>query len=191
MRRAAVPDTPDERYALVQKAIRSGNAQDEAQALACLRAHPNELKINSGSPLEPIIDQIAGGNKLMRQILVNEADALRKTLAGPGMPACPNPSPLEQLLIERIVACGLQVTHYERLIEHNSGKGIGLDQAAWMHKKADMANRRYLSAIKTLAQVRRLQVPLSVQVNVAAAGGQQVNVSGGTEGVPGLSFCSC
>ena len=104
----------------------------------------------------------------MRQILVNEADARRKTLAGPGMPACPNPSPLEHLLIERIVACGLQVTHYERLIEHNSNKGVGLDQAAWMHKKADMANRRYLSAIKTLAQVRRLQVPLSVQVNVAA-----------------------
>jgi autonomous glycyl radical cofactor GrcA len=41
-----------------------------------------------------------------------------------------------------------------------------------------MANRRYLSAIKALAQVRRLQVPLNVQVNVATAGGQQVNVGG-------------
>ena len=167
VRRATVPDTAEERYALVQKAIRSGNAQDEAQALACLRAHPGELRINSGSTLDPIIDQIAGGNKLMHQIMVNEADARRKTLAGPGMPACPNPSPLEKLLIE-----------------HNSGKGIGLDQAAWLHKKADMANRRYLSSIKTLAQVRRLQLPLSVQVNVAAQGGQQVNVSGVTPADP-------
>jgi hypothetical protein len=84
--------------------------------------------------------------------------------------------------LERVIACGLQVTHSERLIEHNRGKGIGLDQAAWLHKKADVANRRYLSAIKALAQVRRLQVPLSVQVNVAAQGGQQVNVSGVTPG---------
>jgi hypothetical protein len=172
VRRATVPDTEPERYAVVQKAIRSGNAQDEAQALACLRAYPGELRINAVSTLEPIIDQIAGGNKLMRQIVANEAETRRKTLAGP------NPSPLETLLIERIVACGLQVAQYERLIEINSSKGVGLDQAAWMHKKADMANRRYLSAIKALAQVRRLQVPMNVQVNVATAGGQQVNVGG-------------
>jgi len=175
IRRAPVPETADERRLVVQKALSSGSKKDEAHALACLRAHPGEMSVNYHSSITPVLDMIAGDNAIMRQILANEAKAKRKELAGPSAP-----SPLETLLIERIVACGFQVSHYERLIEHNSGKGIGLDQAAWLHKKADMANRRYLSAIKTLAQVRRLQLPLSVQVNVAAQGGQQVNVSGVT-----------
>jgi hypothetical protein len=42
----------------------------------------------------------------------------------------------------------------------------------------DSATSGIGSALKALAQVRRLQVPLSVQVNVATAGGQQVNVAG-------------
>jgi hypothetical protein len=42
--------------------------------------------------------------------------------------------------------------------------------------RRDQANRRYLSAIKDLAQVRRLRLP-ATQVNVAVAGGQHVNVA--------------
>ena len=46
-----------------------------------------------------------------------------------------------------------------------------------MVKLQESANRRYLAAIKTLAQVRRLLGPArSVQINV---GEDQVNVAGG------------
>ncbi len=172
IRRAPVPDSVEERHALVQKAVQSGSKTDEARALACLRAHPAEMRIHYLNTLTPILDQIADGKPIVREIVANEARDKRKALAGP------NPTPLEALLVERIVACHLQVSHYERLIASSARSSIGLDQAAWLHKKADMANRRYLSSIKTLAQVRRLQVPLSLQVNIAAQGGQQVNVAG-------------
>ena len=42
-------------------------------------------------------------------------------------------------------------------------------------KRLDRAQRRYLAASKTLAQMRKLRVP-AVQVNI---GEKQVNVAGG------------
>jgi hypothetical protein len=43
-----------------------------------------------------------------------------------------------------------------------------------MSRLQESSNRRYLGAIKTLAQVQKLQGPSRVQVNI---GGNQVNVS--------------
>jgi len=43
-----------------------------------------------------------------------------------------------------------------------------------MLRLQESAHRRYLAAMKTLAQVRKLQGPSKVQVNI---GGNQVNVS--------------
>jgi hypothetical protein len=50
---------------------------------------------------------------------------------------------------------------------------LTLRQAEFHQKRITMAHNRYLSAIRTLAQVRRLGVP-AVQVNI---GEQQVNVA--------------
>ena len=80
---------------------------------------------------------------------------------------------LERLLIERIIVCWLQL-HY---LESNCARDMG-DRTwaaeAWCQKRLDRAHKRYLSAIKTLAQVRRLQIPV-MQVNI---GEKQVNVAG-------------
>jgi hypothetical protein len=43
-----------------------------------------------------------------------------------------------------------------------------------MARLQESAHRRYLAAIKTLAQVQKLQGPSRVQVNI---GGNQINVS--------------
>ena len=51
---------------------------------------------------------------------------------------------------------------------------MSLQQAAFHQARISKAQARYLAAIRTLAQVRRLGVPV-VQVNI---GGQQVNVTG-------------
>ncbi len=56
-----------------------------------------------------------------------------------------------------------------------SGKrGVPLRQAEFYDRRRDRAHRRYLSAIRSLATVRRLVMP-SVQVNI---GTKQVNVAG-------------
>lgn len=88
---------------------------------------------------------------------------LRVDLAGP------NPSGLEQLLVDRIAACWLQMAHADTLYAGNL-ETANNRTIEHLEERRDRAHRRYLSAIKALAQVRRL--PLSmVQVNVA---GQQV-----------------
>jgi hypothetical protein len=91
---------------------------------------------------------------------------LRAELAGPESTA------LELLLVERVVITWLQLQGMESTCASRN-----LDPAvlARFEHRRDQAHRRYLSAIKALAQVRRLRLP-AMQVNVAVAGGQQVNV---------------
>jgi hypothetical protein len=43
-------------------------------------------------------------------------------------------------------------------------------------RRVEHARRMHLHAIKTPAQVGRLRLPDVTQINIAAAGGQQVNV---------------
>lgn len=85
--------------------------------------------------------------------------------------AGPSPTPLERLLVERIVASWLQTYHYDILCAQAGN--ITIDQGDYMQRRQDRAHKRYLSAIKSLAVVRRLLRP-SVQVNIAQ---QQVNVA--------------
>ena len=93
-------------------------------------------------------------------------DAMGQELSGP------EPSPLERLLVERIVMCWLHL-YYAEAIYIQSMSELTLRQAEFHQKRITLAHNRYLSAIRTLAQVRRLGVP-AVQVNI---GEQQVNVA--------------
>ncbi len=84
-------------------------------------------------------------------------------------------TPLERLLIERISLCWLQMMYFETLYAQNS-REMSRGQMEFQQKRIDMAHRRYLGAIKSLAQVRRLQVP-AMQVNI---GEKQINVVQGS-----------
>ncbi len=109
---------------------------------------------------------VAGDNLLRREALTRQVAALESELAGP------SPSVLERLLAERIVVCWLELNCLDPAL---SGKrGVPLRQAEFYDRRRDRAHRRYLSAIRSLATVRRLVMP-SVQVNI---GTKQVNVAG-------------
>jgi len=88
-----------------------------------------------------------------------------------------DPSPLEGLLADRVLLCWLQLyyaetKHAERNLE--DAPDINWTQDEWHQRRVDRLQRRYLAAIKSLAQVRRLLRP-GVQINVAE---QQMNVAG-------------
>jgi hypothetical protein len=109
---------------------------------------------------------VCGKNLLLSEALSRKLAALRLELGGP------NPAPLERLLVERIAVCWLHV-HYA---DANTAQSAGNATRGWAEfhlKRQESAQRRYLSAIKALAQVRRLLTP-SIQVNIAE---QQVNVA--------------
>jgi len=87
---------------------------------------------------------------------------------------------LERLLIEQVTTCwvGASLTQgkYAVLAE---GGSLPPPQADYWERRLSAAQRRYRRACETLARVRKIarRTP-TLQVNVAVAGGQQVNVAG-------------
>lgn len=89
-------------------------------------------------------------------------------------------TPLERLLIERIAVCWLHLQYAELIYVQNMGD-LSLHQAEFQQRRIDRAQKRFLAAIKALAVVRRLQLPL-VQVNIAE---KQMNVVAPNRQLPG------
>jgi hypothetical protein len=82
-----------------------------------------------------------------------------------------NPTPVERVLVERVLACWLQVQDAELRTAQEPNAYIKL--ADFHQRRMDATNRRFLVAVKTLALVRKLAVPV-LQVNIAK---EQVNVA--------------
>jgi hypothetical protein len=98
-----------------------------------------------------------------QEILLRQLQALKSELAGL------QPTPLEQLLVERIAVCWLQVQQADLWSARQ-----GIQRATWIEQRQDRAQARFLAAVKSLAQVRKLLRPgTTVQVNIAQ---QQVNL---------------
>ena len=109
-------------------------------------------------------------NRVIQEALHCKLKSLRREIGGP------DPSPLEDLLARRIAACWLQVHYLETIYADNvENHGLGSKWSESLQRSMDRAQRRYLSAIKSLVQVRRLLGPM-VQVNIAE---QQVNIASG------------
>ena len=90
---------------------------------------------------------------------------LRDELAGTA------PTPIERLVVERIVACWLQLHQLE--LSYGAQASMANELATYYQRSIDRAQKRYLAAIKALAYVRRLARPV-VQMNVAR---RQVNLA--------------
>ena len=90
-------------------------------------------------------------------------------------------SALEVLLVRQVCLCYLTVQAFQAQYVDDQENRLGLKAHALMLKRLDQANWRYMQAMKTLAQVRRLR-KLTVQVNI---GEKQVNIAN-VEGLPSL-----
>jgi hypothetical protein len=115
---------------------------------------------------ETLITKFSGQNLLFRESLSRKLDLLRADLAGP------TPTPPERLLVERVVSCWLHLHHLEMIYAQK--ESMDLELGAYYQRSLSAAQKRYLAAIKTLALVRKLALPV-LQVNVAR---KQVNVAG-------------
>jgi hypothetical protein len=91
---------------------------------------------------------IAGPNLLLREAVERKAEELGAELAGH------EPSPLERLLVERIVACWVQTQYADAAYAQFQGPSPAQHTAAL--KRQAGAQHRYLYAIRTLATVRKL-----------------------------------
>jgi hypothetical protein len=99
-------------------------------------------------------------NLLARKALEEQLAELRNDLRSTG------DSPLERILIDRVVACWLQASYADfQRGEHLKKGSYSFAQGRYDEDRQDRAHRRLLQAAKTLATVRRLLAP-AVQINV-------------------------
>jgi hypothetical protein len=76
-------------------------------------------------------------------------DGMRSKLVGP------NPDPLDELLIDRILAAHIQAIYFDA-IETTDPTAENLRVARYRMDRRDQAHRQFLSAVKMLATVRNL-----------------------------------
>jgi hypothetical protein len=163
-----VPTGADE----LRKFLKRAQDGDESTlpALRKLLENPAAVEMFGGNLAQQaelsFIEAATGKNLMFKEALARKLELMRAELAGP------DPTPLERLLVERVVACWLQVQDAD--VRYAQGqKDCTLALGEYQQRRVDRAHKRYLSAIKALALVRKLALPV-LQVNIAR---KQVNVA--------------
>jgi hypothetical protein len=166
--------TPDQIDALIDR-VNGGDKQALKRFRAFLaaeakgRADCGVLREYGTPPVwlrEQWLEKHSGGNTAAAEAMNAKLDQAQRELEGP------DPTPLERLLAERAAYCWFDVYRREFVYENNSGMSI--QQAEHHLRKIDMAHKRFLTACKTLATVRKMAIP-ALQVNIARS---QLNVAG-------------
>jgi hypothetical protein len=114
-----------------------------------------------------LIEKITGDNLAGKAGMLRKMARLRSELAGP------KSSPIVRLLAERAAYCWLNLWYYEQSLI--KATGLNFKQAEFHQRRIDAAHRRFCSALRSLAAVRKLALP-AVQLNIAE---NQINFSGG------------
>jgi hypothetical protein len=100
-----------------------------------------------------IINSLTANLPGMREPITRKMEALRAELLGP------DPTPVERLLVDRAVACWLQVQEAD-LRDGLAAVRYEPGLSKYLVGRATAAHRRYLSALKALALVRKLAIPV-------------------------------
>jgi hypothetical protein len=109
------------------------------------------------------------GDLATKELIRCQLEAMRDEVAGK------NSSALERLLSERVILTWLEVQLFEALYAQNM-RNLTIAQAEHHQKRLDRAHRRHLSAIRELAQMRKLLRGTAItQINIAD---KQINTTG-------------
>ena len=123
----------------------------------------------AGSYRRVLAKSASGKNPLLQEVLQERMRLMEEKVAGD------KPTALEELLAERVVSCWLMVEVMETLtaaqLSRDNQKRVTASHILQTMKLQESANRRYLAAIKTLAQVQKLQantpgVQYNMQINL-------------------------
>jgi hypothetical protein len=145
---------------------RGGDRTAVPQLRKLFDQHPERLMLLGGGDMAEVakaklIDKIVRGDDVVgREAKLRRIDQLRDELAGP------NPTPIERLLADRAALCWAELHNADARIFGLLGEGLDTRRAAFLDQYRDRAHRRYLTALKTLATVRKLAVPV-LQLNLA------------------------
>jgi hypothetical protein len=119
---------------------------------------------------DTLIEEMTREGDLATKVIMRcQLQAMREQIAGQ------NSSSLERLLSERVVVTWLELQLFEALYAQNM-RNLTIPQAEHHQKRLDRAHRRHLSAIRALAQIRKLLKGTAItQINIAD---KQINTTG-------------
>ena len=113
----------------------------------------SELVIHYGSLTMQVqenwLQLIAGKDLLLSETMRRHLNAMRKELAGA------NPSPLDRLLVDRIIATHIELLYFTAM-EATDPTAENMRVARYRMDRGAQAHRQFLSAVKMLATVRNL-----------------------------------
>jgi len=163
---------------LVAKTDKKNPSKADMRALRVFLRKHRELWAIAGNLAEQAALQLAGGidgPAILKESLVQGWDALRDDL---GYQIAPT---LEKMLIDQVVLCWLRHNLLELQYTSAMNKGMTVARGDLLNRRLAASQRRYLRACETLARVRKMvRTTPALQVNIATAGGQQVNVASTT-----------
>ena len=131
---------------------KSGNPEVLSQIRQILDRYPalwQHYGDLSGHVESKWIGLMAGDDVCVRESIAMRVDELRAQLLGD------DPSPLERLLVDRIVTSWLMVRYFDTTLVLAT-QGVPTPQARYMDEQLQRAQRRHTGAIKALAEVRKL-----------------------------------
>ena len=160
-------------HQIVEAARRGDRVTQEALVELLPRSQKAALEVGGGLARETekaLLRALTGDDGApMRYVADEEIPVLRAELGGV------NPNALERLLVDRIICCWLEANGAEwDCASERNRLALDMKRGEFFEKRLGRAHRRLLSAVKTLAQVRRL-MGVNVQVNFAD---QQINLCG-------------
>jgi hypothetical protein len=134
--------------------------------------------------LEAWVGLAAGGDLAFAEALRRRQGALREELLGA------SPSPLERLLVDRVVSCTLHVEHADAQAARTEGLTPGIYRLTL--RRQESAQRRLLAAVRELALVRRLlRLPPSPVEMAMRSVPEEAPRRGVGAGRRGLSLATC
>ncbi|HEX4143081.1 MAG TPA: hypothetical protein VHY91_05995 [Pirellulales bacterium] len=137
--------------ALVAQA-RAGDAEVLPALRQMLESHPEiwqQCADLGGNVLRRWIERLSQGDPLAEEALLLKVEAMKIEFGGTA------PTPLESLLIDRIVVCWLQLQQADGLASQMDT--CPPKMATLILRRQKHAHRQFMTAIQTLAIVRRLQ----------------------------------
>jgi hypothetical protein len=147
------PPTPEilEELRIIVAKAKGGDEAVLPRLRQLLDAHPRIWQTygDLGAQAEMAwVAMISGKNLHLRECLLRKIAGMKNELAGAAA------SPLEKLVIGRVVVCWLQLQHADCLEAQAGGESINV--ATFKMKRQEAAHRRYLGAIGALIAYRKL-----------------------------------
>jgi hypothetical protein len=163
--------------ALLDKTNKEHPRPQDVKALSDLLAGNKSMELwrgvaSAGYLAELTVIENARATTAVKECWKHRLQVLKKDLGSEGAPL------LEQLLIQQAALCWLKLNLVELSYSNTMKQSITLTIGIYWEKRLSAAQKRFTRACETLARVRKLSrnTP-ALQFNIAASGGQQVNVA--------------